>query len=257
MDGACDIHNKNRIFKDTKQGSFHSIMKNLEYMSFQDRRKVGINCVILPSDCNKLTKIFNFIRDLKFKDLNFYPVFQYNLWKKRDISVFKSAFAKFTKYYCALFSKSKEHPDDKFILRGLFHLVKYKNCTKMHDCKELIVDPNGNFYPCSICQDMSDKEKSKWIIGDVKRGFDFTRRNNIFNAVHKYFQRNYSNEMLKSEFPYFCPMSAYLWAKGHRKNCKKVITFFLIFSKIYKVNFSKILNKLKRNTYFKKLYELS
>ena len=250
------MHDSNRVFPKSNIGSFKKIMHNLKKIPLSQKGAIGVTSIISPEYSSSLIDIFSFIRKLGFVNFDFYPIFQYNWWNKKDISSFEQAMKKLTKHYCDLFNNNKV--DEVFLLQVLHTLIKtgqFWDYNKMEKCQKLFVDPKGDFYPCEIILGMSAEQKKNWRIGNLNTGVDILLRKKILKMAGDYLKSTFPN--LKLEAPCFCPFSFYFWAKSNRKDCKKALSFCLKFSEIYRKNFVKIVTDLRDNPLFKERYGIS
>lgn len=251
LDGMPYSHNKFRKFNNGKN-SFASICNRLKNIPFSERKFIGITTVIAPTGGFLLTKNLSFIRSLGFTSVDLTPVFQYDWWRKKDITDFRKGMERFSDFYCRIFLDDRE--EEAFRIQSLdtlFRTGQFWDCFKMEKCRKLFVDPAGDCYPCEIVLGMQAKEKEPWKFGNVRKGVNLSLRRSMLLGAGKHFKKLFP---VKLEPPYFCPFSFYFWAESKHHPLKDTFSFCVSHSNIFRENFILILDKIKDTPLFKKVY---
>lgn len=167
IDGTQRKHDINRVFKDSKKGSYHEVVRNIPLWLSQfpeANTKVTLSSDDLPYICESVLHLFS----LGIHTVYMNCVFE-DVWKVGDDNIFEEQLIKladeiidkslYEKFACSIF--------DETIGKPLTDDHNWCGAGKM-----LAVDASGNFYPCNRFIDFSLRNKGPRIIGNVETGIN-------------------------------------------------------------------------------------
>lgn len=170
IDGTEVKHDLNRVYKNSGEGSYKSVVRNIPLWLKQfpySGTKVTISSADIPYIKESVLHLYN----LGIHEVNINCVFE-NVWNDKDDVIFQEQLmlladeiidkGYYKKYACSFFSENIGKPLDS---------VKDNN----NWCgagRMLAVDAIGNFYPCTRFAAYSLREKNPIIIGNVYDGID-------------------------------------------------------------------------------------
>lgn len=170
IDGTRQKHDLNRVYKNSERGSYDDVVKNIPLWQSQFPgmgTKVTISSADLPYIKESVLHLFS----LGIPEVNINCVFE-DVWKEGDDLIFQNQLMEladviiddglYEKYACSLFQEHLGKPLDK-------------NLQNQNWCgagKMLAVDAAGIFYPCTRFAQYSLRDKTAWIIGNVRDGID-------------------------------------------------------------------------------------
>lgn len=175
IDGTRAKHDLNRIWKDVspERGSYDDVVKNIPLWLKQfpgGATKVTISSADLPYIKESVLHLYS----LGIHEVNINCVFE-DVWHDGDDLQFESQLMSladaiidggyYSDYACSFFSEFIGRPLD----------VKTDNQNWCGAGRMLSVDAAGIFYPCTRFAGYSLREKSPWIIGNVRDGIDHNR----------------------------------------------------------------------------------
>lgn len=243
LDGPAQIHDKYRKFRFNKQGSFEKILNKLKTIPYSQRKKIRIITVVTPKTCQYLSNSINFIKSLGFSNISFFPTFQYNQWKDKDISNFKIEVRNFKQNRNKIFLKDKfNNHFDTLNPKKIINISDsgvFANPYKMQNCDKLCVDFQGDFYPCERLLGFTERKKHIWKFGNVDTVVDLPKRSEMLGKIRHYIEESFPK--IKSKEPHFCPFSFYFLAEQKdKRNRKEAINYCFTISEIYEKLFSEI-----------------
>jgi uncharacterized protein len=170
IDGTELKHDLNRVYKNSGNGSYKDVVKNIPLWIKQfpfAGTKVTISSVDIPYIKESVLHLYS----LGIKEVNINVVFE-DVWKDGDDKLFENQLIEladeiidkdyYKDYACSFFSEHIGKPMD----------IKLENQNWCGAGKMLSVDAAGNFYPCTRFAQYSLREKKAWIIGNVNDGID-------------------------------------------------------------------------------------
>lgn len=169
IDGTPQKHDVNRIYKNTKKGSYNDVVKHIPLWIKQfpnAQTKVTISSEDIPYIKESVLHIY----DIGIKSMHINCVSE-DVWKKNDDKLFEQQLIELAdviidgKYYrdheCSFF--------DEHIGKPIPHSKKNNYCGAGH---MLSIDAAGNFYPCTRFAQYSLRDKKAWMIGNINKGID-------------------------------------------------------------------------------------
>lgn len=170
IDGTPKKHDMNRVYQQTKKGSYNDVVKNIPLWLKQFPRastKVTVSSEDLPYIKESVLHLFS----LGIQKVNINCVFE-DVWKEGDNQILEEQLVAlademidnkmYEKYDCSFFNDSIGRPLDS----------KHENQNWCGAGMMLAVDSAGNFYPCTRFAGYSLRSKKPIIIGNVFRGID-------------------------------------------------------------------------------------
>jgi len=179
--GPQRIHDSFRYFHN-KKGSYKLIRKNLSLISQSlPLKNLGISFCIFPSLSYRLYKDFCYIIKLGFNYINLEIIRDFEVWSDKAISNFIINLNKIITFILANISKKR------FIfLNPVNWELKYKilsdfspKCPFKYD---LEVYPSGEIAFSPFLLNLPEREKRKFIIGNIKKGFKKNYQECFFNS---------------------------------------------------------------------------
>lgn len=165
IDGTQRKHDLNRIYRDTKKGSYSDVVKNIPIWLNQfpeANTKVTLSSEDLPYICESVLHLFS----LGIHSVYMNCVFE-DVWEEGDDRIFEEQLIKladeiidkrwYNDFSCSIF--------DENIGKPLTDDHNWCGAGKM-----LAIDALGNFYPCNRFVDFSLRNKKPRIIGNVESG---------------------------------------------------------------------------------------
>lgn len=170
IDGTKKKHDINRIYKNSKSGSYDDVVKNIPLWlnQFPDAAtKVTISHNDIPYICESVIHLFSL--GIKNVPIN---VVNEDVWQDGDDIIFEQQLTKladdiidkslYLDHSCSFFSEIIGKPLEK----------ERDNQNWCGSGKMLAVDAAGNFYPCTRFAQYSLRDKEAWIIGNIHDGID-------------------------------------------------------------------------------------
>jgi uncharacterized protein len=248
IDGDKRNHDKNRLFKkNSSDSSFQVIIANLN--NFNDKSKIAASLVFAPQTISHLFKNIKFLQKLGFGYIEFYPEI-FAFWTKNQLDKLKEELRKITDYYISLFAQKKL---DLIFKNSLLDAIinKREIVGNSGSCQKIHLAPDENFYFCDKVFSLPEKERKKYIIGNIKNGINNNKRLELLD----YFQRKCENLPGRQNNCCFCPIGHYLYFSSHQnQNLKKSFFNFHSVNKVYLDNFLLIKKELQFNPLFANMY---
>ena len=173
IDGTRKKHDMNRVFKDSEEGSYDAVVRNVPLWLKQfpnGATKVTISSPDLPYIKESVLHLYS----LGIHEVNINCVFE-DVWQEGDDLIYEQQLMELAdaiidnKYYqdyvCSFFQERIGGPMD----------CVYENENWCGAGKMLAVDALGNFYPCTRFAQFSLREKKAIIVGNVNEGIDHNK----------------------------------------------------------------------------------
>lgn len=170
IDGTKKKHDLNRIYKNSEEGSYDDVVRNIPLWLSQfpkSATKVTISSQDIPYIKESVLHLFN----LGIYEVDINCVFE-NIWIDGDDRLFENQLMLladaiidkdyYKNYVCSFFSEDIGKPMDKVL----------ENRNWCGAGRMLSIDANGIFYPCTRFAQYSLREKKAWMIGNVRDGID-------------------------------------------------------------------------------------
>ncbi len=172
IDGTERKHDLNRIYKGDgpERGSYRDVVRNIPLWLAQfptGGTKVTISSADIPYICESVLHLYS----LGIHEVNINCVFE-DVWAAGDDARFEEQLllladaiidgGYYEDYACSFFSERLGKPLDKVLMNN-----NWCGAGRM-----LSVDAAGNFYPCTRFAQYSLREKTAWIIGNIRDGID-------------------------------------------------------------------------------------
>lgn len=170
IDGTRKKHDLNRIYKNTGNGSYDDVVKNIPLWVSQfpyEGTKVTISSADIPYIKESVLHLY----ELGIKQVNINCVFE-NVWQEGDDKLFAEQLLSladeiiekdlYIDNACSFFTEDL----------GKHLACKLKNQNWCGAGMMLAIDAQGNFYPCNRFAQYSLRDKQAWIIGNIKDGID-------------------------------------------------------------------------------------
>ncbi len=173
IDGTKKLHDTNRVYKETDQGSYDDVVKNIPlYLAqFPD---AATKVTISTSNIEYIKDSVLHLYSIGIHDVHINCVFE-NVWKEGDDIKFEEQLMGLAdeiidnKLYidnsCSFFMEQIGKPMDK----------EGDNANWCGAGKMLAVDAAGNFYPCTRFAQYSLRSKKTLIVGNINDGLDFNK----------------------------------------------------------------------------------
>lgn len=171
IDGTKRKHDLNRIYKSrqsTDNGSYDDVVKNIPLWLKQfpnANTKVTVSSEDIPYITESVIHLFS----LGIKTVNINCVFE-DVWKEGDDTIFEEQLIEladeiidnnwYREYSCSFFADWIGKP------------MSNDNTNWCGTGRMLSIDSAGMFYPCTRFAQYSLRDKSAWIIGNVRDGID-------------------------------------------------------------------------------------
>ena len=170
IDGTKNKHDLNRIYKNSGDGSYDDVVKNIPLWVSQFPfvgTKVTISSADIPYIKESVLHIFN----MGIHIIHINCVFE-DVWNEGDDKLFEEQLLEladviidneyYTDYSCSFFDEKIGKP---------MHPVRQNN-NWCGTGQMLSIDAAVNFYPCTRFAQYSLREKKAWIIGNIHDGID-------------------------------------------------------------------------------------
>lgn len=173
IDGTQLKHDLNRIYKNSGNGSYQDVVRNIPLWlkQFPD---AGTKVTISSADIPYIKDSVLHLHDLGIHEVNINCVFE-DVWKEGDEVIYEDQLMQladalidggyYEKNVCSFFVEHFGKPLDR----------KYHNQNWCGAGRMLSVDAGGNFYPCTRFAQYSLREKKALIIGNVDDGIDYNK----------------------------------------------------------------------------------
>lgn len=229
LDGTKRFHDKNRKFKNSSYKSTHQVILKTIQLLQNKGISPKVSLVFTPANYKSLLTNLNFLKKLKFKCIDYYPLL-YFPWEKEQIKKLQSIFRNFNKTYI-----TNNNSHNSFLTK----IKKSNNTENNIKCDLLILGWDGKFYLCDKVFSLTKKERESFIIGDINNGVNFKKRSIFFREIKNKLKLFTINKCDKCKFSKycFCPIGHYIYFS---KNCLDLISHFESFceiSKLYLRNF--------------------
>lgn len=156
VDGYEKLHNINRVTASEK-GTFDRVIKNIELLK---KHAVAINalCVVTKQATVKPHKVYNKLKELGFKDLQFIACLD-PIEKQRGQEQYSLTADEYARFLCAVFDNwYRDWKNDCYTSVRLFedyiHLLvgrKPSTCAATGKCGSyLVVEADGSLFPCDF-----------------------------------------------------------------------------------------------------------
>ena len=172
IDGTKRKHDLNRIWKGDgpEKGSYDDVVKNIP-LWLEQFPNSGTKVTISSPDLPYIKESVLHLYSLGIKEVHINCVFE-NVWKEGDDLLFEEQLIEladeiidrnlYSDYTCSFFTEFIGKPLD----------CKLDNVNWCGAGKMLAVDAAGLFYPCTRFAQYSLRDKSAWVIGNIKDGID-------------------------------------------------------------------------------------
>lgn len=240
IDGTELKHNLNRVYKNSNEGSYNDVVKNIPLWLSQvpvASTKVTISSNDIPYIKESVLHLYS----LGIHEVSINCVFE-NVWKENDDILFEQQLIEladtiieqklYTDYFCSFFDINMGKPLD---------LTK-DNKNWCGAGVMLSVDANGYFYPCTRFAQYSLRSKKARIIGNVDDGID-TNKLRPFLALDRKTQSK--EECLTCEVASGCA-----WCQGENYDAADTNTIYQRSTAICKMHKA---NVRANNYYWNKL----
>lgn len=170
IDGTKQLHDINRVYKNSECGSYDEVVKNIPLWLKQfphGATKVTISTSNIPYIHESVLHLFS----LGIHEVNINCVFE-NVWKEGDdvlleeqLMMLADSMIDYDLYkdnVCSFFFEYLGKPLDR----------KLQNRNWCGAGMMLSIDAAGNFYPCTRFAQYSLRDKEAWIIGNIYDGID-------------------------------------------------------------------------------------
>ena len=177
FDGIRKAHDRHRRFQNG-QSSFELLLKKMK-MLIQHRPYSSILMVVNPDTAPFFEESVRFLLDLSCR----YIIVSLNHtadWKPSDFNILKKEFHCLAKDYIRRTKEGRKFYFSPFEVKLSSHINKH--CYHKERCElaqnQISIDPEGFFYPC--VQFTQGGPESEWCIGNVFKGIDEDKRQNLF-----------------------------------------------------------------------------
>ena len=170
IDGTELKHNLNRVYKNSGNGSYKDVVKNIP-LWIKQFPFAGTKVTISSADITYIKESVLHLYSLGIKEVNINVVFE-DVWKDGDDKLFENQLIEladaiidggyYKDYACSFYSEHIGKPMD----------IKLENQNWCGAGKMLSVDAAGNFYPCTRFAQYSLRSKKAVIIGNIHDGID-------------------------------------------------------------------------------------
>jgi uncharacterized protein len=170
IDGTELKHDLNRIWKNTGNGSYKDVVKNIPLWRKQFPFE-GTKVTVSSPDIKYIKESVLHLYSLGIKQVNINVVYE-DVWNEGDDKQFENQLVSladaiieggyYKEYACSFFSETIGKPMDS----------KIENQNWCGAGKMLSIDAAGNFYPCTRFAQYSLRDKKALIIGNVNDGID-------------------------------------------------------------------------------------
>lgn len=241
IDGTKRKHDLNRIYKNTNNGSYDDVVKNVP-LWLKQFPTVGTKVTISSEDIPYIAESVLHIYSLGVTDIHINCVFE-NVWKEGDDELFEEQLIQLAdaiidrEYYktctCSFFVERLGKPLDKVT----------RNNNWCGAGRMLSIDAAGNFYPCTRFAQYSLRDKEAWIIGNIHDGID-TNKLRPFLTLDRCTQS--TSECVNCEVAEGCA-----WCQGENFDAAQTHTIFERATAICKMHKARV---RANNYYWNKLY---
>lgn len=240
IDGTQKKHDINRIYKNTKKGSYHDVVKHIPLWLKQfpnARTKVTISSDDIPYIKESVLHIYS----LGIKSMHINCVSE-DVWNENDDKLFEQQLIELAdviidnEYYkdheCSFFDEQIGKP-----------IPYYRNNNYCGAGRMLSIDAAGNFYPCTRFAQYSLRDKKAWIIGNVNDGI-YKNKLRPFLTLDRCTQS--SQECIDCEVASGCA-----WCQGENYDAADTATIYQRATAICKMHKARV---RANNYYWNKLY---
>jgi len=253
LDGSKKSNDSYRKFRYNQSiSTFDLIMNNLNSLPKEYLKNMHINMVIGPKNCKHLMENVRFLSKFGFSSIDL-SLLSYSHWPKKSLKELIEQLNIFYKYYTSMFIENKGVPFKIHQLGELFS----GGWDKMDRCNRLKLAPDGNLYFCDAFFSIPCKKRSKYKVGNVKNGFSIEKIENLREEAKIGIKDIFPKTFLlhEQDKQIYCPYGVYFYSKLHRKNLKKSLKNFYLFSRIHSSLLMYLFNKLKDNKKFINFYK--
>lgn len=254
IDGIQESNDCYRKCMLSDESAFIKAINNLKTIPKKNIKKMGINMVVGPKNCKYLMKNIAFFKKFGFHSIDI-SLMSYAYWPKRSLKTLINQLSIFYRHYLSLFSKNKNTvPFRMYQLAELFR----GGWDKMDRCNRIKLAPDGNFYFCDAFFSLPSKKRRRYKIGDINKVFlkkiDLLKeeaKKHILGIFPRTYLLHRQNKMI------YCPYGVYYYCKQNKKNLRKYLKNFYLFSRIYSSLLIHLFHKLKDNKKFIEFYAKS
>lgn len=238
IDGTKDKHDLNRIYKNTGEGSYDDIVRNIPLWLSQfpnANTKVTLSSEDLPYVYDSVLHLF----DLGIHRVYMNCVYE-DVWQDGDDLILEEQLIKladtiienelYLDFYCSIFDDQIGKP-------------RTDNHNWCGSGKMLAVDSKGNFYPCNRFLGFSLREKTPRYIGNIDTGID-TNKVRPFILLNADTQS--TQECIKCEVATGCS-----WCQGENYDAADTDTIYKRSTAICKMHKARV---RANNYYWNKLF---
>lgn len=213
IDGTKEKHDLNRIWKNSMEGSYKDVVKNIPLWMSQFPM-MSTKVTISSEDIKYIKDSVLHIFSLGIHKVNMNVVYE-DVWKEGDDILFEEQMIAladimidkgyYREYSCSMFNKS--------IGKLNFEDNNWCGAGQM-----MSIDAAGNFYPCTRFAQYSLRNKKALVIGDVNNGIDHNRLRAFLTLDRK---TQSDEKCLKCEISTGCG-----WCQGENYDAAETSTIF-------------------------------
>lgn len=201
LDGKKETTDSKRQFRNKKISVFDRVMRNLKVNNLIDAS--SINMVVNKKDIKNLSENIDYLYKVGFRSIG-WNIDYSDKWSMKDIKTIKKEVNRLFINYLKLIKEKKEIYEISNRYEIISNIIKKKKI----DCSNLILFPDGNFYPCDKLASASEKEM-------------FTIKKNIIKQRSKFFNKMKKKKITSNQL--FCKVGVYLFYKYVEKLSEKEI----------------------------------
>ncbi len=241
IDGTQTLHDTNRVYKGTDNGSYNDVVKNIPLYLTQFP-VATTKVTITTSNIEYIKESVLHLFSIGIHDVNINCVFE-NVWKEGDDVRFEQQLVDladaiidndlFYENTCSFFWEYLGKPMDKFL----------DNTNWCGAGNMLAVDAAGNFYPCTRFAQFSLRSKKAIVVGNVFDGLNLNRLR-PFLTLDRCTQS--SQECIECEVASGCA-----WCQGENYDAADTTTVYQRATAICKMHKARV---RANNYYWNKLY---
>ena len=241
IDGTQTLHDTNRVYKGTDNGSYNDVVKNIPLYLTQFP-VATTKVTITTSNIEHIKESVLHLFSIGIHDVNINCVFE-NVWKEGDDVRFEQQLVDladaiidndlFYENTCSFFWEYLGKPMDKFL----------DNTNWCGAGNMLAVDAAGNFYPCTRFAQFSLRSKKAIVVGNVFDGLNLNRLR-PFLTLDRCTQS--SQECIECEVASGCA-----WCQGENYDAADTTTVYQRATAICKMHKARV---RANNYYWNKLY---
>ncbi|MEF3280832.1 MAG: radical SAM protein [Elusimicrobiota bacterium] len=190
LDGDKDINDfSKKYFKKSHYELAISNLKKFELIPYS-----SVNMVVTRKNIKNLSRNIIHLKKIGFNSFGF-NINYGELWKENDIKILKEQINRIFRDYAQLIKRGEMY---KF--SNIYEILYSLKGEKIPYCSNLILMPDGNFYPCD-----------KIISSDPKTIKKFILKGNILSKRRKFFNKMRKKGLVDKQL--FCKIGLYLYFK--------------------------------------------